>query len=116
MIERYEELVRRAAISGDAAALDQLMALGQQHEAAGRFEDAAKVFRAAAGAYRTRAEESESRSAPARSIYQKWFDAHLCDLPDWSKQPHKVNDECIRSVVIDQLWGNEQFNPIFVLP
>lgn len=114
MNEQYEELVRRAVMDGDAAALDQLMALGQQHEAARRFEDASKVFKAAAGAYRLRAEESERRSALARSVYQKWFDANLCELRDWSSQAQNVDGECIRSVIVDQLWGNEQFNPVFI--
>ncbi|MGH6673881.1 MAG: hypothetical protein ACRECV_18180 [Xanthobacteraceae bacterium] len=113
MNERYEELVRRAVISGDAAALDQLMALGQQHEADGRFQDASKVFRAAAGAYRTRADEGERHAMLVHSIYQKWFDAPLCELRDWSSRMHKIDGECIRKVIVDQLWGNEQYNPIF---
>jgi hypothetical protein len=101
-------------MNGDAAALDQLMALGEQHEAARRFEDASKVFRAAVGAYRLWAEESKRRSALARSVYQKWFDAHLCELRDWSSQAQNIDGECIRSVIVDQLWGNEQFNPVFI--
>jgi hypothetical protein len=114
MNERNEELVRRAVMDGDATALDQLTVLGQQHEAAGRFEDASKVFRAVAGAYRLCAEESERRSALARSVYQKWFDAHLCELRDWSSHAQNVDSECIRSVIVEQLWDNEQFNSVFI--
>ncbi len=106
------ELVRCAIFEGDGAALNRLMLIGQQHAAAYRFEDASRVFRAAANAYRLRAEDTERRSALEREVYQKWFEMRLCELCDWSSQAHKIDDECIRRVVVEELCADE-FGPIF---
>ena len=113
MNERYEELVRRAVINGDASAADQLIKIGERHQGEGRFEDAAKMYKAVAGANLMRGKDVEHSAAAALDIYRRRFDAHLCELRDWSGQAHKVDREYIRRVVVEQLWSDQQFAPIF---
>lgn len=123
MNEPYEELSRRAT-KGDDSALRELFTLAEQREGEKDFQGAIVAFRDAAIAYRISAfrnlarandaESSEAWSSAVRDLYKWWIDANPSGLRELPYSAPNITYDCIRSVVVDQLLGEEFFIPIFV--
>ena len=120
--EEYKELSKKAD-KGDNHALRELFNLADKFHAEGSYQQAANIFRDTAIAYRISAfrnlacaEHAESESAwlkKVEQIYQRWLEGNPQGMRSIPYVAEGVDLESIRTVIVDQLTSDPDFQPVF---